>query len=95
MTIIWYDELMKKGAKKTYNLPVLIEKDLSGFYVATVPTVKGCHTQAKTLPELYKRLEEVVKLCVDVHKKDFKFDFPQEEFVDFQKFECANISICI
>lgn len=32
---------------------VLIEQDEDGYYVATVPALKSCYTQARTLPELY------------------------------------------
>lgn len=41
----------------------IIEQDGDDWYIGTVPNLKGCRTQAKTLPELYERLEEVVALC--------------------------------
>ncbi|MBT4482196.1 MAG: type II toxin-antitoxin system HicB family antitoxin [Candidatus Latescibacteria bacterium] len=47
------------------NLTVLIEKDEDGFYVASVPALKSCYTQAKTLEELYPRIKEVVELCLE------------------------------
>ncbi|MCX6843946.1 MAG: type II toxin-antitoxin system HicB family antitoxin [candidate division WOR-3 bacterium] len=31
---------------------VVIEKDQDGYYVATVPVLRGCHTQAKSLVAL-------------------------------------------
>jgi predicted RNase H-like HicB family nuclease len=37
---------------KKYHFSVLIEQDEDGIYVATVPQLRGCHTQAKTLEEL-------------------------------------------
>ena len=49
---------------KSYD--VIIEKDIDGFYVATVPEIQGCHTQAKSLDELVKRTKEVIELCIDV-----------------------------
>ncbi len=55
---------MKKfNHKKTYQFSVIIEKDENGYYIGRVPSLKSCYTQAKTLPELYKRLNEVVGLC--------------------------------
>jgi predicted RNase H-like HicB family nuclease len=45
---------------------VLIERDEEGYYVATVPTLKACHTQAKNLNTLMKRVRELIKLCIDV-----------------------------
>jgi len=66
---------MKK--KKEYNFPVIIEKDESGYYLGRVPALRSCYTQAKTLPELYKRLNEVVGLCLDVDEKFFEAGVPQ------------------
>jgi predicted RNase H-like HicB family nuclease len=43
---------------------VVIEQDEDGYYVATVPALRGCHTQAKTLDTLMKRVREVVQLCL-------------------------------
>ena len=47
------------------NISVLIEKDEDGYYVATVPALKSCYTQAKTLEELYPRIKEVIELCLE------------------------------
>jgi predicted RNase H-like HicB family nuclease len=44
---------------------VLIERDEDGYYLATVPALKGCHTQAKNLDALMKRVREVIKLCLE------------------------------
>jgi len=45
---------------------VIIEQDVDGYFVATVPALPGCHTQAKTLPELQFRLRDAIHLCLDV-----------------------------
>ena len=42
---------------------VVIERDEDGFLVADVPELEGCHTQAKTMDELIKRVKEVIALC--------------------------------
>ena len=42
----------------------IIEKDEDGFYVATVPALKSCYTQAKTMGELMPRVREVIGLCL-------------------------------
>ena len=54
---------------KVYNFSVLIEKDQDGYYVATVPALKSCYTQAKTLEELYPRIKEVIELCLGSKRK--------------------------
>lgn len=44
---------------------VVIERDEEGYYVGTVPTLRGCHTQARTLDALMKRMREAVALCLE------------------------------
>ena len=39
---------------------VLVEKDEDGYYLASVPELPGCHTQAKTLDELARRIKEAI-----------------------------------
>jgi len=50
--------------KTKRKFTVVIEQDEHGYYVATVPALRGCHTQAKTLDTLMKRVREVVQLCL-------------------------------
>ena len=45
---------------------VIIERDEEGYYVATVPQLHGCHTQARSLDELMERVKEAIELCVEV-----------------------------
>jgi predicted RNase H-like HicB family nuclease len=42
---------------------VVIERDEEGFYVASVPELPGCHTQAQSLDELMSRIREAIELC--------------------------------
>jgi len=49
---------------KQYIFTVLIEQDEDGYYVATVPSLRSCYTQAKTVEELYPRIREVIRLCL-------------------------------
>jgi predicted RNase H-like HicB family nuclease len=51
--------------KSKRKFTVVIERDEEGYFVATVPALRGCHTQAKTLDTLMKRVREVIKLCID------------------------------
>ena len=47
---------------------IIIEQDEDGYFVASAPALPGCHTQAKTLPELKKRIREVISLCLEEAK---------------------------
>ena len=45
---------------------VVVERDSEGFYVASVPALAGCNTQAKSLDELMGRIREAIELCLEV-----------------------------
>ena len=45
---------------------VIIERDADGYYVGSVPALKGCHTQARSLDELVVRVREAIELCLEV-----------------------------
>jgi predicted RNase H-like HicB family nuclease len=51
--------------KNQKKFTVVIERDEDGYYIGTVPTLRGCHTQAKTLDTLMKRMREAVELCLE------------------------------
>ena len=68
---------------KKYNLTILIEKDEDGIYVASVPALKGCYTQAKTVEELMPRVREAIELYLE----DESEEIPQNEFVGIHQVE--------
>lgn len=43
---------------------VVVEKDPDGYYVASVPALRGCHTQARSLDKLMERVQEAIALCI-------------------------------
>ena len=42
---------------------VIIEQDDEGYFVASVPSLPGCHTQARSLDELMERVKEAIAVC--------------------------------
>ncbi len=54
--------------KPSKKFTVVIEKDEEGYLVATVPALRGCHTQAKSLDTLMKRVREVIALRLEEEK---------------------------
>lgn len=45
---------------------VVVEMDADGYYVGTVPSLQGCHTQARSLDKLMSRVQEAISLCLEV-----------------------------
>lgn len=66
-------------ALRAFN--VLIERDTEGYYIASVPELSGCHTQAKSLDVLMERIREAVELCLEVAELDNE----PAEFVGVQR----------
>ena len=60
---------------------VVVEKDSEGFFVASVPALAGCHTQARSLDELMVRVKEAIELCLEVQE----YDTEELAFVGVQK----------
>ena len=54
----------------TREFNVIIERDSEGYYVASVPELRGCHTQAKSLDKLVERIKEAIALCLEVQELD-------------------------
>jgi predicted RNase H-like HicB family nuclease len=50
----------------THEYSVVIERDSAGYYVASVPSLPGCHTQAQSLDILMERIREAIELCLEV-----------------------------
>ena len=50
----------------TRQFNVVVERDTDGYFVASVPSLPGCHTQAKSLDELMQRIGEAIELCLEV-----------------------------
>jgi predicted RNase H-like HicB family nuclease len=65
---------------------VIVEKDEEGYYVASVPELPGCHTQAKTLDELMARVKEAITAYLEAEGHEPK---KGSELVGFQIVEVS------
>ncbi len=54
----------------TRDFSVIIERDAEGYYVATVPELRGCHTQARSLDQLMGRVKEAIEVCLEPEGDD-------------------------
>jgi len=67
------------------NFTVLIEQGEDGAYIATVPALKSCYTQANTIPELLEKTREAIELCLEVEGNIL----PLPKFIGVQQMEIA------
>ena len=72
--------MLRRMAREKREFLVFLERDEDGFYVASVPALPGCHTQARTLPALRKRVREAISLCLEVAKSDAGYRACLEKF---------------
>ncbi len=57
---------MKKKQITELQFKVIIEQDTdSGYYIASVPDLRGCYTQGKTVEEARKNIREVIELVLE------------------------------
>ena len=64
---------------------VIIERDGEGYYVASVPSLPGCHTQAQSLDSLMERIREAIELCLEVAQDEGE----QLDFIGVQRVTVA------
>ena len=57
---------MRKDREREFS--VVLERDEEGYYVASVPALPGCHTQARSLDKLIERIQEAIQLCLEVER---------------------------
>ena len=64
---------------------VVIERDEEGYYVASLPQLPACHTQARSLDEVTQRIREAIELCLEVE------GVPEQslEFIGIQRITVA------
>lgn len=70
---------MRKSRKREFS--VIVERDEEGYYVASVPALPGCHTQARSLDKLIERIREAIELCLEVEREHP----PTTEFIGVQR----------
>ena len=56
---------MSKLTKQLLSFSVIYEESPEGGYVASVPTLPGCHTQGETIEETEKNIQEAIELYLE------------------------------
>ncbi len=70
--------------KRTFE--VVVEKDEDGVFIASVPSLPGCHTQADSLKELKSNIREAIEAYLE--SMDSK-DWPKTKFVKLASVQVA------
>ncbi|MEK6726604.1 MAG: type II toxin-antitoxin system HicB family antitoxin [Deltaproteobacteria bacterium] len=60
---------------------VIIEQDDEGYFVADVPELHGCHTQARSLDILMERIKEAIHVCLEEGEEEY----PRTHLVGVQR----------
>lgn len=63
-----------------HQFKVLIERDEEGYFIASVPALSGCSTQAKTLTHVMERIREAIQLCLEVSKTNQRYQSRVRQF---------------
>ncbi len=65
--------------KKEYT--IIITQDEDGYYIADVPELQGCHTQARSIDKLRDRIKEAIELRLEEKNSGY----PAVNFIAVQK----------
>jgi len=73
---------------RNLRVSVVVERDEDGWFVGSVPELPGCHTQAKSLDELMKRMREAVEAYLETEGKEavegLKTEFVGVQFLEVE-----------
>ena len=50
---------------KKLHFPIIIEIDEDGYYIASCPSFKGCHSYGETVDDALKNIREVIEMCLE------------------------------
>jgi predicted RNase H-like HicB family nuclease len=53
------------------NIKVIVETGEDGYFVARVPSLKGCWSQGKTKEEALENIREAIDLYLEAEPSDF------------------------
>jgi len=76
----------KEVDRMSRQFDVVVEKDSEGYFLATVPVLPGCHTQARSLDQLMERIKEAIELCLEVEDAE-------QETLDFVGIQRVTVEV--
>ncbi len=76
--------MAKNAVRKVKEFDVIFQRDESGYIVALVPELPGCHTQGRTLSEAQCRIAEAIELYLEV-ASETKTKAPKPRFLGVKR----------
>jgi predicted RNase H-like HicB family nuclease len=71
--------------RATRKFDVVFEKDESGYIVANVPELPGCHTQAKTAAQAARMIKEAIGLYLEAASEQKKKTAAKQKFLGIRR----------
>jgi predicted RNase H-like HicB family nuclease len=75
-----------KKSRKAMRFTVVLERDEDGRFVASIPALKGCHSQGKSLDQVMQRIREAAELWLEVRGAK-RGAVPGLEFIGVQQLD--------
>ena len=74
--------LIMRARKQVFD--ILIEEGEDGYFIASVPALPGCHTQAKSLDILMRRVRDAIRSYLDTSMENVH---PRIKVIGLQRIE--------
>lgn len=65
---------------KVFHFPLIVEQDEDSIFIVSCPSLRGCHSQGKTIEEAISNIEEVIELALE--DEDYQQD---NKFIGFRE----------
>lgn len=73
-----------------FSVQVIVEQDEDGRYIASCPSLQGCHSQGDTFEEVLENVKDVIAMCLEELKKENKaLDLRYPEVIAIKHLEVA------
>jgi len=72
------------------SVQVVVEQDEDGRYIASCPSLQGCHSQGDSFEEALKNIKDVIEMCIEELKEEHKsLDLRYPEVIAIKHLEVA------
>lgn len=61
--------MARKKIYQNQTFPVILQKDETGGFVVTNPSLEGCYSQGETIEEALNNIKEATELCLEELKE--------------------------